>query len=133
VSRRTAAIAATAVAAAAAAALAAALLRRPGALEDARAGAATPGPDGVQAISLEVVRGAYAPNLLRARAGEPLRLRIDVRDRHACATHLVVPDLGLALPLPERGVVEHLLPPAPPGAYVFTCEMKMVKGVIHLE
>lgn len=132
-SRRGAAIIAAAALATAAAALALALLRRPGALQDARAGTALPAPDGVPTISLEVVRGAYAPNLIRARAGEPLRLRIDVRDRHACATHLLVPDLGIDLPLPAQGTVEHVLPPAPPGAYVFTCEMKMVKGVIHLE
>ncbi|HSN91859.1 MAG TPA: cupredoxin domain-containing protein [Anaeromyxobacteraceae bacterium] len=131
--RRAGAIAAALVGAAVLVAVAAPLVRRPGSLEEVRPGVAGPGPDGVQTLSVEVERGAYVPNLLHARAGQPLRLRIRVRDAHACSTRLLVPDLGLDLTLPERGEIEFLLPPAPAGAHVFTCGMKMVKGVLSLE
>jgi plastocyanin domain-containing protein len=131
--RRVAGAAAGGAALAVLAAIGLALARRPEALDRVRDGAAAPGAGGIQTIAIVVAGGRYAPNLLRARAGAPLRLRFEVRGRDACATRVMVPDLGLDLPLPAEGVVEHVLPAAPRGAYVLTCEMRMVKGVLHLE
>ena len=99
----------------------------------ARAGRALAGADGVQTAELALEGGEYAPNLVHARAGAPLRLRVTVRERHACATRLLVPDLAVDLPLVAASSVEVVVPPSPAGSYVFTCEQKMVKGVLVLE
>ncbi len=132
--RRAAAAASAAVAIAAAAfVLRGALSPHPAELASASEGRARAGPDGVQEIALVSERGAYAPNVLHARANAPLRLRVAVRDPHSCSTRILVPDLKLDLDLPARGEATAIIPPAPPGAYVFTCEMRMVKGVIYFE
>jgi len=62
-----------------------------------------------------------------------VRLRVVVRDRHSCATKLLVPDLKLAFDLPASGAAELQLPAMKPGAYLFTCGQKMVKGSIVVE
>jgi len=117
----------------AAAAVADALRARPAALAQARFARAETGPDGVQRVDLVVAAGEYRPNVVRARAGAPLRLRVEVRERHGCATRLLVPDLGVDLALPAGGAAEATVPAAAPGSYVFTCAERMVKGVLVLE
>ena len=110
-----------------------ALTAGPGVLDRARRGEAWVAPDGVQQIDVRVAQGVYTPNVLRAKAGRPLRLRVEVQERHSCATKLLVPDLKLDFELPPGGSTDLLVPAAPPGAYLFTCGKKMVKGSIVLE
>ncbi len=111
----------------------AAMTAGPGALDRARRGEATRAADGVQEIQVSVAQGVYTPNVLRAKAGQPLRLRVEVRERHSCATKLLIPDLKADFDLPPGGTVDLMLPAAPAGAYLFTCGQKMVKGSIVLE
>jgi plastocyanin domain-containing protein len=117
----------------AAAAVSQALRAPPAALARARTGHASAAGDGIQTAALSLERGEYRPNVIHARAGAPLRLRITVRDRSACATRLLVPDLGVDLALVPGGEVETLLPAPRPGSYLFTCGERMVKGVLVLE
>jgi plastocyanin domain-containing protein len=117
----------------AAAAVAQALRAPPAALARARTGAAAPGPDGAQTIDLAIERGEYRPNVVRARAGQELRIRVASRDRSACATRLLVPDLRVDLPLVPGGEAVAIVPAPAPGSYLFTCEARMVKGVIVVE
>lgn len=109
------------------------LLAGPVALDRARQATAAPGADGVQELAVVVAEGVYAPNVLRAKAGAPLRLRIEVRERHSCATKLLVPDLGIDFDLPPMGQVDLLIPAQPAGGYLFTCGLKMVKGSLVFE
>ncbi len=124
-----------ALAATAGVALAAALALRDPARGFARVreGSAARTAEGAQVLALAVEGGEYVPNLVHARAGVPLRLRVEVRDRHGCATRILVPELGVDLALQPGATAEALVPPAPPGKYVFTCGKKMVKGVLVLE
>jgi plastocyanin domain-containing protein len=117
----------------AAAAVAQALRAPPAALARARTGRAAPDASGVQTVELALERGEYRPNVVRARAGQPLRLRVLVRERGACAARLLVPDLGVDLALVPGGEAEAVLPAASAGSYLFTCEERMVKGVLVLE
>ncbi len=84
-------------------------------------------------MALELAGGAYAPNVVRVRAGAPLRLRVTVRDADTCATRLLVPDLGVDLALVPGGTSEALVAAPAPGGHVFTCAAKMVKGTIVVE
>ncbi len=110
-----------------------ALRTSPTALARAREGFASPAADGVQEIALESRAGDYEPNVVHARAGQPLRLRVTRRERHTCGSRLVVPDLGVDLELPAGGTESFVLPAAPRGEYLFTCGHKMVKGVLLIE
>jgi Cu+-exporting ATPase len=131
--RRAVTAAALVAALAAAAAAAAALLAPPAALDRARPGRSEASAGGEEVVALEVAGGAYAPNVVHVRAGAPVRLRVTVRERHGCATRLLVPDLAVDLALVPGGTAEAVVPPPPPGAHVFTCGMKMVKGTIVVE
>jgi plastocyanin domain-containing protein len=123
-----------AVGAAAVLAIAAVAIRSaPSALDRASPSTAAAAADGVQEITVELANGVYRPNVLKVKAGVPLRLHVLVRDRHSCSTKLLVPDLKLDFDLPSTGTVDLLVPAASPGAYLFTCGMKMVKGSIVVE
>jgi plastocyanin domain-containing protein len=117
----------------AAAAVAQSLRARPAALARVERGRAAPGADGIQTVALTLRAGAYVPNQVTLRAGAPLRLRVTSQDRGGCATRLLVPDLGVDLALVPGGTAEALVPAPPPGAWLFTCEERMVKGVLVAE
>jgi Cu+-exporting ATPase len=110
-----------------------AVLAAPAVFDRARPARTRVAGDGLQEITVEIANGVYAPNVLKAKAGVPLRLRVIVRDRHSCATKLLVPDLKLDFDLLAPGSVDLLVPAAKPGSYLFTCGMKMVKGTIVVE
>jgi plastocyanin domain-containing protein len=110
-----------------------AILAPPAALDRAAPAAAAMGSDGIQVITVEIANGVYRPNILRAKAGAPLRIRVVVGDRHSCATKLLVPDLKLDFDLPAAGSSDLTIPAAPRGSYLFTCGQKMVKGTLVVE
>jgi len=128
-----AALATLAVVTAVAALLLATLRRGAPGLLSAVEGRARPGADGVPEIALELRAGEYVPNVIHARGGAPLRLRITRGDGHACADRLLVPDLGTAAELAPGGTTEVALPAARAGEYLFTCGSRMVKGVLLFE
>ena len=105
----------------------------PSSLDRAREGTAVRGADGMQEVTVRVAGGVYTPNVIHAKAGEPLRIRVEIRERHSCATKLLVPDLKLDFDLPGQGSVDLLIPAAQASSYLFTCGMKMVKGSIVFE
>lgn len=121
-----------AAALAAVAAVAHALRAPPAELLRASAGRAVE-EGGLQTATLVLRRGVYEPNLVEARAGIPLRLRVRTEDRGGCATRLLAPDLGVDLPLVPGGTAEVTVPAPPRGRWLLTCEAKMVKGVVAVE
>lgn len=105
----------------------------PAGFASAREGTARPGPDGVQEISIQAHDGEYAPNVIHARAGLPLRLRIARQDGHSCTGRLIIPDLHVEHALPAGGTGVFIVPAAPRGEYLLTCEQRMVRGVLLME
>ncbi|HEU4630798.1 MAG TPA: cupredoxin domain-containing protein [Gemmatimonadaceae bacterium] len=87
---------------------------------------------GVPEVTI-VVEGGYSPAVVRARAGQPVRLVFDRRDRSSCSEEVVFPDFGVRrfLPTGERTTIE-LTPPAP-GRYEFMCGMSMLRGALVAE
>ncbi len=110
-----------------------AILAAPAVFDRAKVGQATIAADGVQEITVQVAQGVYRPNVLRAKANAPLRLRLQVHELHSCSTKLLVPDLKLDFDLPTPGSIDLTIPASPAGSYLFTCGQKMVKGSIVLE
>ncbi len=87
---------------------------------------------GVQEI-LITVAGGYTPQVVRVKAGRPVRLVFDRRETNPCSEEIVVPDFGIRrfLPPDERTAVEFT--PAGPGAHEFTCGMGMLHGQVIVE
>ena len=76
------------------------------------------------------VDGAYSPNAVRVKAGEPVRLVFDRKDDSSCSEEVVFPDFNIRryLPTGERTSIE-ITPPAA-GKYGFTCGMSMLRGSV---
>jgi len=79
------------------------------------------------------VRGGYAPNVIRARAGVPLRVTFDRRESGECTSEVVFPDFRKRRPLPafSRTTVE--LMPERTGEFGFACGMNMVHGTLVVD
>jgi plastocyanin domain-containing protein len=80
-----------------------------------------------------LVKGGYTPAVVRARAGQPLRLAFDRQETASCSEEVVLPAFGVRrfLPADARTVVE--LTPTVPGTYEFTCGMGMLRGSLVVE
>lgn len=79
------------------------------------------------------VRGGYSPDVVRVRAGKPIRIAFVREETASCSERVVFPAFGRSTMLPygERVLVE--LPPTPPGTYEFTCAMKLLRGTLVVE
>lgn len=80
-----------------------------------------------------VVRGGYDPQVVRVKAGVPLRLTFDRQETSGCSEEVVISDFGVRqyLPADKQTVIE--LTPEKAGTYEFTCGMNMLRGRIVAE
>jgi plastocyanin domain-containing protein len=94
--------------------------------------AAVLGAGGVQEVTV-TVHGGYAPDTVRVRAGQPVRLVFDRQETSSCSEEIVFPDFGVRrfLPAFQRTVVD--LPSPEPGQYEFRCGMSMLHGRLIAE
>ena len=86
---------------------------------------------GAQEVTI-VVDGGYAPSVVEARRGRPLRLHFERRDRGSCTEEVVLPDFGIRRFLPTGATTTVEFTPAAPGTYAFTCGMGMVHGQLRV-
>lgn len=79
------------------------------------------------------VRGGYAPAVVRAPAGQPVRLVFDRQETSGCSEEVVFGDFGIRrfLPANQRTVIE--VTPPESGTYEFTCGMGMLRGKLIAE
>lgn len=80
-----------------------------------------------------IVDGGYSPAVVKVKAGRPVRLVFDRRDKGSCSEEVVFPDFGVRrfLPTGKKTVVE--VTPAKAGRYDFTCGMSMLHGALIAE
>lgn len=78
------------------------------------------------------VRGGYRPNVIRARAGMPLRIVFRRDDDDACSERVVFSAPRLDRRLAPAGTTTVDLPAQPPGEIRFTCGMGRYRGHIEL-
>lgn len=93
---------------------------------------ASAGSNDVQEATV-VVRGGYAPQVIRVAAGRPLRLTFDRQEDGGCSEEVVIADFGLRRFLPAHKKTTLELTPSKPGTYEFTCGMNMLRGRIVAE
>jgi plastocyanin domain-containing protein len=80
-----------------------------------------------------IVDGGYSPSVVKVKAGRPVRLVFDRKDKGACSDEVVFPDFGVRrfLPTGEKTSIE--VTPQKAGRYDFTCGMSMHRGAIVAE
>jgi Cu+-exporting ATPase len=80
-----------------------------------------------------IVDGGYSPAVVKVKAGRPVRLVFDRKDKGACSDEVVFPDFGVRrfLPTGEKTTIE--VTPDKAGRYDFTCGMSMHRGAIVAE
>jgi uncharacterized protein len=84
-------------------------------------------PDGFQEIRMDVTASGWSPNSFEIVKGIPVRWIINGRQITNCNNEIVVPELGLQIPvLPGEQVVEFM--PEKAGTIRFSCWMGMIPG-----
>ncbi|ABC79902.1 cupredoxin domain-containing protein [Anaeromyxobacter dehalogenans] len=86
-----------------------------------------------QVVKVTVTKNGYEPWRIEARAGRPLTLVMTRVTDETCATEIVIPDLGMNVPLPLNETVMVRLVPQKTGELRFSCGMKMFQGVIDVK
>jgi uncharacterized protein len=96
----------------------------------AQAGAFTPGPDGVVEVPLTIKNTQYVPASISIPAGVRVRLAVDRQEAVACSNQLVLPQLGVSVPLADNAITKVDIPPTKAGVYNMTCGMGMMSGTL---
>ncbi|MEU2431665.1 cupredoxin domain-containing protein, partial [Streptomyces sp. NPDC007861] len=87
---------------------------------------------GVQEIGI-MVKGSYAPDLIRVRQGVPVRLVFDRQEGGDCTSRVLFPDFRLAASLPAFATTVVEFTPDRVGRFGFVCGMSMVHGTLLVE
>lgn len=75
-----------------------------------------------------LVKGGYAPDVIVAQAGVPIRLSFLREESSACSERVVFADFHRSAVLPEGEKVTLDLPATKAGEYLFQCGMGMLRG-----
>jgi plastocyanin domain-containing protein len=89
------------------------------------------GEGGLQRIPVKV-HGAYAPAVIRVRAGVPVQLDFERDETNPCTEEVVLPAFGIRTYLPAHRTTAVRFTPGP-GTFEFACGMGMVRGTIIAE
>ncbi len=80
-----------------------------------------------------LVKGGYAPNLIRVRQSVPLRIVFDRQEGGECTSRVVFPDFALNRSLPAMAKTTVEFTPDKSGRFGFACGMNMVHGTLVVE
>ncbi|WP_067180809.1 sulfite exporter TauE/SafE family protein [Microtetraspora niveoalba] len=90
---------------------------------------ASPGPGGVQRITIWATERGFRPGIVTARAGLPLEIVFRTRDNNGCTRTVTVDGRDVVLTVTGQDVVR--LPPRPAGDLRYACGMGMYAGFIR--
>ncbi len=79
-----------------------------------------------------VVDGGYSPSVVQVKAGRPVRLHFDRKDRGSCTEEVVFADFGVRRFLPTGATTTVEFTPTAPGTFDFSCGMGMVHGQLQV-
>ena len=86
-------------------------------------------PDNV--VKIAVGENGYAPEAIRAKAGQPVKLVLVTNNTYSCTRSFVIPSLDIQQNLPLTGTTVLKLPAQKAGTVAFTCSMGMYSGYIQ--
>lgn len=82
-------------------------------------------------LSLNAANNGYLPQILHAKANEPVLLNVITKNTHSCSRAFIIPKLKVETLLPVTGTVPIDIPAQKPGTELFfTCSMGMYSGKI---
>ena len=82
-------------------------------------------------ITVKVQNDGYSPNVVHAKAGVPLKLRLVSKDVSSCSRAFIIPALNVQKLLPATGEATIDIPAQQKGAKMpFSCSMGMYSGTI---
>jgi plastocyanin domain-containing protein len=87
---------------------------------------------GLQLVRIEV-RGGYTPDVVRVRAGRPVRLDFFRNETNSCTEEVVIPEFGIRRYLPAHQTTAIEFTPEKAGEFEFACGMGMVRGKIEVQ
>jgi len=87
---------------------------------------------GLQKVTV-IVSGAYSPNIIRAKTGNPLTIVFDRREDNECSKKVIIADFGIVQKLADFSKTEVEFTPDKTGEFSFTCEMGMYQGKLIVE
>jgi plastocyanin domain-containing protein len=90
------------------------------------------GPNASGSVQVKVTPNGYEPWKIPAKKGEKLVLVVTRTTDKTCATEVVIPELGMNVPLPLGEPVRIELTPPHTGEIKFACGMNMFQGVIDV-
>lgn len=81
-------------------------------------------------ITINALNTSYSPNVIQAKAGEPVKLQIVTNNTTGCTRAFVIPAMNIQKILPQSGTTVIELPPQQAGTLRYTCSMGMYGGRI---
>ena len=84
-------------------------------------------------VTITVGDRGYVPEVLRAKAGQPMKVALVTNNTHSCTRAFVFPSLGIERILPETGTTVIDLPAQKAGIVPFTCSMGMYQSYIQFD
>lgn len=90
----------------------------------------TTAADGVIEVPLVIKNTQYVPTTVNIPADKPVRLVVDRQESVSCSNQLVLPQLGVSVPLADDAVTKVDIPPTKAGTYTMTCGMGMMSGTL---
>ena len=90
----------------------------------------TTAADGVVEVPLSIVNTQYVPASLSIPANKQVRIIVDRQEDVACSNRLVIPQLGIDVPLAPNAKTVVDVPPTNTGTLSMTCGMGMMSGQI---
>ncbi len=85
------------------------------------------------AITVTVTEDGWAPDRIRVKAGEKVRLVVTRKTERTCATELVIKELGVDAKLPLNQPVTVELTPTKSGILKYACSMGHVTGTLIVQ
>ena len=74
------------------------------------------------------VRGGFRPDVVRVRAGKPIRIVFVREETASCSDKVIFADFNKSADLPTGETVAVELLPKEPGEFAFACPMGMFRG-----
>ncbi|MFH0971413.1 MAG: cupredoxin domain-containing protein [Candidatus Micrarchaeota archaeon] len=90
-------------------------------------------PESVQVIEIKALStGEYDKQVVRVKAGIPVKLKFSAEPAAGCGRQLVMPDFGISLVSRSGETVEAQFTPQK-GQYTYRCGMNMFRGVLYAD
>lgn len=83
-----------------------------------------------EVIQIHAENNGYSPNLVYAKANQPVRLELVTENTRSCSRAFTIPSLNISKILPASGTTVIPIPSQTPGELDFTCSMGMYFGKI---